>query len=124
MKSRQQVVRGLAVSVALASSAPAFAHGLVVFYQVGGDQTEWVRWDTYAIDSDSLLRDGKLLKYKSILITAHGGPPAQDIKVDCQSKRRGLASDADLYATYDGTIGGEELKTACALAVQQGLLKE
>jgi len=112
------------VSVGLASALSASAHGLVAFYQIGGDQTEWARWDTYAIDSDSLVLEGNFLKYKSIFITTHGGPPPENIKADCKSRRRAPVSSTDTYATYDGTIAGEEVKTACALAVQQGLLKQ
>jgi hypothetical protein len=124
MKAPIGFMRNLVALAGLASGLSASAHGLVAFYQVGGDQTEWVRWDTYAIDSDSLVLEGNYLKYKSTFITTHGGPPPESIKVDCKSKRRAPASSADLYATYDGTIAGEEVKAACALAVQQGLLKQ
>jgi hypothetical protein len=100
---------------------PASAQGLIAFYQVGGDKTEWVRWDTYVVDSDSLKVDGALIRYKSFRIGTNGSEPPQEIKADCATHRRGLVTSPDLYATYPGTIGGEEVKVACALAEKRGL---
>lgn len=110
-------------SVALAV-LPAYAQGLVAFYQVGGDKTQWVAWDTYVIDADSLKVDGVLIRYKSFRIGTNGSEPPQEIKADCATRRRGQASGSDLYATYSGTISGEEINVACALAEKRGLLRK
>ncbi len=113
----------LATSAAAACPS-AMAKGLVAYYQVGGDSTPGVKWDTHVIDSDSLIRDGIYIRYKSFIITSHGSSPAQEAKADCKSRQHALASDTSTYATYPGTIAGEEVRVACELAEQQGLLKD
>lgn len=100
---------------------PANGQGLVAFYQVGGDTTEWVRWDTYVVDSDSLKADGGLIRYKSFRIGTNGSEPPEEIKADCATHKRGLVASPDLYSTYPGTVGGEEVSVACTLAEKRGL---
>ena len=120
---RLLMISALATSAA-ATCPSAMAKGLVAYYQIGGDPTPGVKWDTYVIDSDSLARDGIYIRYKSFIVTSHGSSPPQEAKADCKSSRYGLASDTSTYATYPGTIAGEEVKVACDLAGQQGLLKD
>ncbi len=116
----------LAVSAMAAStvSSPVVAQGLVAYYQVGADPASWVKWNTHVIDSDSLVREGAYLRYKSFIITANGSSPPQEVKADCKTGKHGLASGASMYDTYPGTIDGEEVRAACVLAERRGLLKD
>jgi hypothetical protein len=108
----------------LSASSVASAQGLVAYYQVGGDNTPWVKWDTYVIDAGSLVADGKYIRYKSFRVTVHGSDPPQELKADCKTRQRGQASDANMYSTYDGALTGEEVRAACALAEAKGLVRK
>ena len=110
-------------AVSLASSI-ASAQGLVAYYQIGGDSAPWVKWDTYVIDSGSLVAEGEYIRYKSFRITVRGSDPPQELKVDCKRRRRGQVADTSMYSTYDGALTGEEVKAACALAVAKGLVSK
>jgi hypothetical protein len=113
----------LAIALALSVSAsPAMAQKLVPYYQIGGDKTEWVRWDTYVVDASSLRMEGTLLKYRTMRIAVAGSDPPQEMLADCKAKTRGQPPDPVMRSTYDGTLGGEEVKIACALALKVGLL--
>jgi hypothetical protein len=103
------------------TSTVATAQKLVPYYQVGGDKTEWVRWDTYVIDTSSFQMVGSILKYKTLRIAVAGSDPAQEMLADCKAKTRGQSPDPLMRSTYDGTLGGEEVKVACALAEKAGL---
>jgi hypothetical protein len=111
------------LAVASVGSA-ASAQGLVAYYQIGGDSMPWVRWDTYVIDSGSLVADGVYIRYKSFRVTAHGSDVPQEMKADCKTRQRSQVSDTSMYSTYNGTLGGEEVKVACALAESKGLVRK
>jgi hypothetical protein len=113
----------LAIAV-LSGSSVSSAQGLVAYYQIGGDAVPWVRWDTYVVDSGSLVRDTQYIKYKSFRITAAGSDPPQELRVDCKTRQRGLASNTSMYSTYAGTLTGEEVKAACAIAIAKGLVTQ
>ena len=72
----------------------------------------------YYVDADSLQPEGNLLRYRTKIVRSD--PPAGtqtfDMIVDCAAKTRGQLPSHDLYDTFDGTLGGDELKTACELA--------
>ena len=120
----KQVARiGLLVAAVLTVSS-ASAQGLVAYYQIGGDKVPWVSWDTYVVDSESLVRDGAFIKYRSFRITANGSDSSQQIRADCKTFQRSQAADTSLYSTYDGTLSGQEVKAACKLAEQKGLLSK
>jgi hypothetical protein len=112
-----------AVAVGFASSI-ANAQDFVAYYQIGGDKVPWVSWDTYVVDAASLVADGTYIRYRSFRITAHGSDPAQELKADCKTRRRGLAAESSMYATYDGALTGEEVKAACALAEAKGIVRK
>jgi hypothetical protein len=106
------------------ASSSTTAQGLVAYYQIGGDNAPWVKWDTYVIDSSSLVADGTYIRYKSFRVTVHGSDPPQELKADCKTRKRGQAADASMYSTYDGALTGEEVKAACALAEAKGLVRK
>ena len=111
--------------IALAvASLGANAQDLVAYYQIGGDPVPWVRWDTYVVDVSSIVREGdSIIRYKHFRITSQGSDPAEEVRANCQSRRRGLASDTSMYSTYDGALTGEEVKVACSSARAKGLIK-
>ena len=101
----------------------ALAQGLVAYYQIGVDKVPWVSWDTYVVDSESLVRDGVFIRYRSFRITAIGSDSSQEIRADCKTFQRSQVTDTSLYSTYDGTLSGQEVKAACKLAEKKGLLR-
>jgi hypothetical protein len=107
---------------ALLFADSAFSQGLVAYYQIGGNAVPWVKWDTYVVDSDSVVEDGQFIRYKSFRITSAGSDPAQELRANCKTLQRGLAADSSMYSTYDGTLTGQEVKAACAIAVKKGIL--
>lgn len=120
-------MKPISIFIALLSalaSAGAAGQGLVAYYQIGGDDAPWVKWDTYVVDSASLVQEGEFIRYKSFRITVSGSDPAQELKADCKSRKRGLAGEASMYSTYDGTLSGEEVKAACAIAAKSRLLRQ
>jgi hypothetical protein len=106
------------------AAASASGQGLVAYYQIGGDSAPWVKWDTYVVDSTSLVLEGEFIRYKSFRITVNGSDSAQELKADCRSRKRGLAGEASMYSTYDGTLSGEEVKAACSIAAKAGLVRQ
>ena len=99
----------------------AVAQKLVPYYRISGDKNEWVRWDTYVIDASSLRMEGALLKYRTMRIAVAGSEANQEMQADCKARTRGQPPDAVMRSTYDGTLGGEEVKVACSLAQKAGL---
>ena len=123
MKTSSSLLSALAVAHATAFAPPASAQRLVPYYQIGGDKTEWVRWDTHVIDANSLRVDGNLLKYRTIRVAVPGSEPPQEMIADCKAKTRGQPPDPVMRSTYVGTLGGEEVKVACDLAAKAGIIK-
>jgi hypothetical protein len=102
-------------------SSTVMAQKLVPFYQMGGEKTEWVRWDTHVIDAKSLRLKGANISYKTVLIRVDGSDPPIEMYANCSARTRGQPPDARMNPTYEGTLGGEEVRVACALAEQAGL---
>ncbi len=122
MTNIKQIARiGCLLVAATSAVSSVRAQGLVAYYQIGGDIVPGVRWDTYVVDSESLVSDGLFIKYKSFRITASGSDTRQEIRADCKTMQRGQAADTTLYSTYDGTLNGQEVKAACKLAESKGL---
>jgi hypothetical protein len=80
----------------------------------GGQTT----WDTgYYIDADSIRPEGDLIRYQTKIFYAQTGKSEIfEMIANCAAKMRGQLPSHDLYDTFDGTIGGEEVKAACDLA--------
>jgi hypothetical protein len=107
----------------MAGTSAASAQDLVAYYQTGLNPEPWVKWDTYVIDASSIVSEGDFIRYKSFRITISGSDNSQELRADCSSKRRGLASDAAMYSTYEGALTGEEVRAACEIARKRGVLK-
>ena len=102
----------------------AQAQNLLAYYQIGLNPETWVQWDTYVIDLDSISAEREYIKYKSFRISPTGTNEVQELRADCKSNRRGLASDTSMYSTYEGALTGEEVRSACRQALKLGVLKQ
>jgi hypothetical protein len=90
------------------------------FYQTGTGSAPNVVWNTqYYIDVGSIRREGNLLRYRTRVF--HADEDRADIfemVADCAARTRGQMPSRSLYDTYEGTLGGEEIKRACELAAR------
>jgi hypothetical protein len=69
------------------------------------------------VDADSVPPEGNLLRYRTKIV--HSDPDSTEtfeMLVDCSAKTRGQLPSHDLYDTFDGTLGSNELKTVCEIA--------
>lgn len=73
-----------------------------------------MNYDLHAIDADSLRHANGLLHYRARVMSNDAS--IVDMQVDCASRERAELPDARMHPTYDGTLGGEEVKTVCMLA--------
>ena len=116
--SRQTVTYWLALAVVF-----ILAIGSVAYYQIGLNPEKWVKWDTYVIDTSTIVADGDNIKYRSFRVTPAGSDTPQELRADCKTRLRGLASDTSMYSTYEGALTGEEVRVACEHARRLGVLK-
>jgi hypothetical protein len=115
-------IRVTLVVLLSASCLQVKAQNLVAYYQIGLNAEAWVKWDTYVVDASSIKAEGECIRYKSFRITPAGSDKPQELRADCKTKRRGLASDASMYSTYEGALTGEEVRVACEQARKLGVL--
>jgi hypothetical protein len=116
-------IRTASLLLFFAAPVHLYAQNLVAYYQIGLNPEQWVKWDTYVIDTSTVVADGDHIRYKSFRITPGGSDAPQEIRVDCKTMRRGLAADTGMYSTYEGALTGEEARVACKLARKLGVLK-
>jgi hypothetical protein len=110
----------------LIASNSAHGENWIHYYQTGKGRPPNVVWNVhYYIDSDSIRREGNLLSYRAKVFNSDeelsNANTFTEMVVDCAAKTRGQVPSHELYATYEGTVGGEELKTVCRWALQAGL---
>jgi hypothetical protein len=81
-----------------------------------------VIWDYNEIDVDSVRREGKHIRYLVRIRYGDGsiGKPEQ-MQVDCGEKTRGQLPDPRMSRTYKGTLGGDEVLAACAVAERRAI---
>lgn len=116
-------IRFVSILLLFAASQEVDAQGLVAYYQIGLNPDQWVKLDTYVIDTSTIIADGDNIRYKSFRITPGGSDKPQELRVDCKTKRRGIAGETSMYSTYEGALTGEEVRVACEHARRLGVLK-
>lgn len=94
------------------------AHRWVQYYLISGNEPN--DWDAHEIDIESLKITGELLQYSTRIKYADGsvGPPLE-MQVNCAKGTRGQLPNPSMSATFQGTIGGQELRIACLAGVRE-----
>ena len=101
----------------------AIADRWVEYYRTGSPRSHVpgpvdfadVVWDMNEIDVDSVKPNGKFVRYRVRINYAEGGPGGVlEMQADCQDRTRGQLPDPVMRPTYKGTLGGEEVRAACA----------
>lgn len=109
-------VRACATAMFVLFCASAYAEHWIPYYQIGGGRMPGTQWDTYVVDGDSIQHSGELIKYRTRVLGDDSS--TTEMQANCSKRTRGQPPDASLYATYEGTLGGAEVKMACKLALQ------
>ena len=91
----------------------------VEYYRTGGGEP--VEWDLNEIDLDSITRVGEYLNYSVRIRYADGktSTPLQ-MQTDCIKRTRGQFPGPVMRDTFNGTLGREEVKSACLAAAKEG----
>ena len=100
---------------------PAYADRWVEYHRSGGGTAPNIEWELNEVDLDSITRDGNLLRYRVRVRWLNGRlGETFGMQADCVERTRGQLPEPRMSATYNGTLGREEVKMVCLVAAKEG----
>jgi hypothetical protein len=105
-----------------AQQSPVLPENWVEYYRTGSGFPPNVQWNLNQIDVNSVRRHGDYVRYR-VRVQFFGGEVGefQEMQADCAGRTRGQFPDPRMNSTYEGTLGGDEVKAACFVAAQRQL---
>jgi len=105
-----------------AYQSPAIPENWLEYYRTGSGFPPNVQWDLNQIDANSIRRHENFLRYRvRVLFFSGEAGEFQEMQADCAARTRGQFPDPRMNSTYEGTLGGDEVKAACFIASQKQL---